>query len=316
MQFEQPKGVVAMTDANPQGIWHRSQRYSVKAISRREKATIPVVLDTPQGAVVNIIGEPDIEVTLANGRELRSAYKNGSQIDDLGLSDVGKFLGVEDLQPGSYELKVDGISRPGAVVALVSQPTSALVLKARVSPMAVKAGDPVTVEVQLEDEFPVKQASVTAQSPTGGIASLVRDSHGVYRAEIAAPKVEALQPLEFFITAKGVRYDSSPFIREANALVLVTQAQSGIKKPVTVEADGSFNLDLISAESATLRLDVFYGQRGKALAIGQRVIRLDGESKTIRINKPEFAAEADTALVRLLNMDTLGVEESFLLSLL
>ncbi len=313
--FEAPSGQVSMAEANPLGIWHRSQRYSVKAISKRDTAEIPVVLDTPQGAVINIVGEPEAEVTLANGRALRSAYRNGSQVDDLGVPDVGKFLGVEDLQPGSYQLKVAGLVHPGAVVALVSQPASPLVLKARVSPMAVKGGDLVSLEVQLEDDFPVKQASISAQSPTGGLVSLARHSEGVYRAEIEAPEVETLGPIEFFIKAKGVRYDGTPFHRDANAMVLVAKAQSGIKKPVSVDAEGNFNLQLLPADEVTLRLDVFYGRRGKALAIGQTYIKLQGESVSIPVTKPEFAQEADRVLIRLLNMDTLGVEESFLLEL-
>jgi hypothetical protein len=116
-----------------------------------------------------------------------------------------------------------------------------------------------------------------------------------------------MAPVELQVKAAGVRGKGEPFMRVAPAAVMVTKPATGVAdEGVSVSPE---NL-VVPLKPATgrFRVEVLYAAEGTTFAWAQEEVNLSGNAAQVTLPRPQETWGADTALVRLLNMDTMGVE--------
>lgn len=195
--------------------------------------------------------------------------------------------------------------------AIVNDPKSPLILKAYVSPLTVKSGNPVTIHAEMIDEKKIRNTQIIAKSNEQTI-TLKSIGQNKFQGTMIAPSSK--KPLDWLIEirATGERFDKAPFIREATLQAFVVHPDSGFQK-VWMNQQGDITLKLKSAHGL-YRIEIIYGNKNQAVAWARELVTLKGQEQTIRIQKPPSLTHFQQALVKLLSMDRLSLEDEVLIN--
>lgn len=266
-------------------------------------AKTDVELDTPKGALLTVMSEDEaltamLENTalpIFNYRGLEPPLKNG------------EVFHLHSMKAGTHKLRVEGFKTSTRVQLLISQPNSPLLMKTFVRPLAIQVGQKSAVFVEFEDEQPIRTAEVSVVLKNYTYPA-VQIEDQKYSVSFRAPPVKTRESFPVRVLAQGTRFNGNSFIREKNLRIMVIQPKSGLKK-VAALPQGDLKVEVFPA-NGHFRLEVFYGLKGKTIAFAEENFTLIPENTetTFLIKRPNIALASDQALVKLLNMDTLGLE--------
>jgi hypothetical protein len=236
------------------------------------------------------------------------------------LPAYGVGLRLEAEAPGLFTLRSDEGAGPVAVV--VNEEGSTVELRVQATPLAARAGEPVTVEATLvADGRPVAGAQVAARVQEWERARpplrLQEVAPGRYRATLTARPSEGLLPLSIRIDAHGKLTGGTAFARTALTAAMVAAGAADLD----IEGIGFDTASLsvpVVGEPGDYRLEAVFGaaaigaQEGGAeltsLAYSREDFHLTVEGAAVSLSIPEAAAGAERLTLRLLNRATLAVE--------
>lgn len=288
---------------------HRSFLYELHVPIKYKTGTAEVVLDTPSGAILLFTEErPEfIEVIDQTTEERKTLHIQEG-------SDLGYEVDLSDLTPGKYLFKFHGVMSD-RLNCIVSQPESPLILALQVSPLMVRSGHDLEITAFFQDKIPVKSATLTATLSRGGERNFISKGDGTYQLNFVGPAFEKpIEEIDVNVVAVGERADGSPFKRERMVSFKVLTPITKIAPEIFVNEAGDMDITLFPIEGkAPFRLDVYYGSQGKKIAWAREDFILADEKKTIFIPRPGIARASDRALLKLINLNTFGVEDERLI---
>ncbi|KDA53643.1 hypothetical protein EG19_05430 [Thermoanaerobaculum aquaticum] len=295
------------------GPAHHSKLFVVSAPVVNGEAEVVLPLTHPRGALAVVLGDRPSRAWAKEKALPRKEFVE-PELETMDLPGEGVRFGLDALTPGEHRLRLQGLSKPAVQVA-VAEPESPVELVLQVRPLAVRSGEEVVVSAQVVDEAPVAGAQVVATLSSGarlvlkddGQAPDERAGDGIFTAAFVAPEVRGMAPVELQVKAAGVRGKGEPFMRVAPAAVMVTKPATGVAdEGVSVSPE---NL-VVPLKPATgrFRVEVLYAAEGTTFAWAQEEVNLSGNAAQVTLPRPQETWGADKALVRLLNMDTMGVE--------
>lgn len=291
----------------------QSKRYVVTAPVTGGQAEVNLPLTAPKGAIVVVVGDQPSRAVIAEQDLKRKPFRE-LELERMDLPPEGVRLEVANLAAGEHSLRLEGL-RKRSVQIVVAEPESPLQLSLQVQPLAVRSGEPVVVRARLEDEHPVAAAEVQARLSNGenlilrddGQGSDEKARDGVYTASFLAPTVSGMRPLELYVEARGRRGNQLPFARVATAATMVTKPQSGFAQgEIGVEPD-RLEVKLLPARGR-FRLEAIFAFGDVSFAWAQEDFSLEGVARAVALPRPEDTWGAEKVLLRLLNLDTFGVE--------
>lgn len=295
------------------GPAHHSKFFVVSAPVVNGEAEVVVPLTHPQGALAVVLGDrPSRAWTREKALPRKEFFE--PELEVMDLPGEGVRFGLDALTPGEHRIRLQGLAKPTVQMA-VAEPESPVELVVQVRPLAVRSGEEVVVSAQLVDETPLARSQVVAALSTGGRLVLKDDGQapderagdGVFTAAFVAPEVDGMAPVELQVRAQGVRGKGDPFMRVAPAAVMVANPTTGVAdEGVSVTPE---NLVVpLKPGNGRFRVEVLYAAEGTTFAWAQEDVSLAGTAAQVTLPRPQETWGADTALVRLLNMDTMGVE--------
>lgn len=295
------------------GPKHSSKLYVVRAVVENGQAEMVLPLTQPKGALAVVLGDRP-QGAVVRGKALPRREFFEPELSTMDLSSEGVRFDLSTLEPGPQHLMLSGLANPEVQLA-VAEPESPLALSLQLTPLAVRSGERVVVTAALEDERPLRRGEVIARLSTGTLLVLkddgtdpdVQAGDGVFTGAFTAPDVPGFGPVELRVEAGGQRWDGTPFARVATAAVMVTKPTSGVAPEGVQVASEALVVPLLPA-SGRFRVEVLYAAGHTAFAYAQEEVRLAGEAAAVSVPRPRETWGADKALVRVLNLDTLGVE--------
>lgn len=296
-----------LTTTEPAGPIQLSSLYIVNAPTKLKKAIANLVLDTPTGAVIVFLEEiaPRGIHVITPHREI--------QLNLEQPTDIGQEVSLDALSPGKHHLELTGVL-DNTVSFIVSQPNSPLILGVHSDPLSARTGETIEVIATLEDVVPPKQALLEAHLLNGPSKILIPDTTNRFHARFIAPATKkGMEEIGVEVIASGIRYDGTPFKREAMTRFVVTSPVTKIHPDIFVNESGDIELTIApiaSKKPTELRLDVYYAYQGKKIAWAREDFCVGEEPTRVRIERPNIAKAADSALVRLVNMNHFGVEDT------
>lgn len=295
------------------GPLHHSKFFVVSAPVVNGEAEVVVPLTNPRGALAVVLGDRPSRAWAREKALPRKEFLE-PELEVMDLPGEGVRFGLDALTPGEHRIRLQGLAKPSVQVA-VAEPESPVELVLQVRPLAVRSGEEVVVSAHVMDEAPLGRSQVVAALSTGarlvlkddGQAPDERAGDGVFTAAFVAPEVTGMTPVELQVKAQGVRGKGEPFLRVAPAAVMVTKPTSGVADEGVSATPENLVVPLKPA-SGRFRVEVLYAAQGTTFAWAQEDVSLSGAAAQVTLPRPQETWGADTALVRLLNMDTMGVE--------
>jgi|CXWL01.1.fsa_nt_gi hypothetical protein len=306
-----------------------SQRFVVDG-ERLQAGGVALPLTAPEGALVVLVPRagvvldraPELALVDAGGfrREAGKALSGVAtprafdqpDLADFDLPSRAQVLELGRLPAGRYTLT--GADDVAAV--LVAEPNSQLVMRARATPLAVRSGELLVVEtVLVAAGQPVRGATIRLRysDAAGGHELLLAErSAGRYTTRIAPLAGEALSRLDLRLDASGDLADGTPFARTGLAGAMVTRAAADFDS-AAVEWSGEGLRTEIAGASGRYRLEATFalagaGSEPAAVAYSREDFTLADGRRVVTLAVPPAAAGADRVALRLLNVDTLGLE--------
>lgn len=296
------------------GPVHQSKNCIVESASSNGEAELTVPLDTPEDAVMVVLGE-DSAALKSSSKAIKGTAFDEPDLAAMNLPSVGVNYSLSSLKTGSHAMKLTNLKK-GSFKAIISQPKSPLSLYLKVTPLAARSGETVTVEATIaDDRTPAKAAVVAVYN--GNIAVLKDDgvspdvaaSDGVFTGSFAAPDVAAFSPVNVSVQAIGTRFNGSPFSRNSFATIMVNPAGTSID-PTKVAATKESLVIPVSAEKPfDARIDVIYGNKSSSIAYTKKECAVGEGSNEISLARSGESLSADRAVIRVLNSETKGLEE-------
>lgn len=295
------------------GPLHSSKFFVTTAKVTNGQAEVVVPLTKPQGAFAVVLGDqPSRARVRSKVLPMREFFE--PELEAIDLSPEGFRFELSSLSVGEHKLLLEGLTKP-AVQVIVAEPESPVILELQAKPLAVRTGELVTVTAQVMDFAPVAQAFIAARLSTGGMVVLRDDGQGadkvagdgVFTGSFVAPEVEGMQGVELWVEARGQRSLGERFARVATAAVMVTKPVGGLSQDPVIVGTDALEVGLLPA-TGRFRVEVIYAAAGTSFAWAQEEVQLSGQAAQVHVPRPEASWGADRALVRLLNLDTMGVE--------
>lgn len=298
-----------------------STKFVVEAADLAAGVELPLTGGDAQLAVLSR-GEPVAEVRLEDASGLshlastpgdgRSERFREPVLESFDLPADGLALAVRSLPAGRYLLRSDAATDPAVVV--VNELASRLVLEVRTTPLAARAGEPVTVEAFLRDDGrAVGRAQVVAHPEGGGAPLRLREiAPGHFTAAVPTRGGRSLAPLSFRVEAAGTTAAGESFRRTALTGAMVSPGRADLAvdrilfdgESVTVPVRGGageYRLEAVFGRSA--------GEEAVAVAFSREDFALDRAGATlVGLPIPQEAAGADRVVLRLLDRTRLAVE--------
>lgn len=292
----------------PPGPIQRSSLYIVNAPVKIRKAEADIALDTPSGAVIVFLetGPKEIGVVKPQGEVI--PLKMGED------SNLGQEVELGSLSAGKHRLEIRGVMEKRADF-IVSQPNSPLILNVQSKPLSLRTGETAELIAILEDKFPPKQAMVEARFSSGQKRTLISRGANDFSLRFPAPIAKnGMDDIGVEVLAFGIRYDGSPFRREAMTHFIVTSPATKIEKELFVSESGDLEITVSPLsrikKPIELRLDVYYAYSGKKIAWAREDFVVDEELQRVSIQRPNIAKAADSAFLRLINTNHFGIEDT------
>lgn len=298
-----------------QGPAAKSKFFVVSGVIQKGRAEISLPIDTPGRAMAVILGEYSASA-LVGEDTLEPIYFSDKELTRLNMPEGNTRFNLDRLRAGRRLLRLNGLKGEKYVRLVVSQPASPLELEVRVKPLAARSGDTVTVFAQLKDEkFPV-EASITGNmagkasfglNDDGAGADEVADD-GIYTGTFTAPEVDGFKGINIHFTAEGKRFQGTEFKRNVLSGVMVTNPVGSVLEQGISAGPAGIVVPLKAAEGK-FRVEIIFGYKGTMLAYSREEVVQAGNAVNVTLPMPMAALSADRAVVRLLNMNTLGIED-------
>lgn len=295
------------------GPLHQSKLYVVSAPVVAGRAQVPILLTEPKGALAVVLGDKPSGARV-RGKVLPRHEFNEPELETMDLAAEGVRFELTSLAAGEQSLVLEGLAKE-RVDLVVAEPESPVSLALQVRPLAARSGETLTVTAQLEDAMGAPSGQVVVHLASGGKLVLRDDGEapdalagdGVFTGVFVAPEVVGMQPLELRAEAKGRRRTGEPFARVASAAVMVTKPVGGLDLQGLQANVDSLTIPLLPAQGR-FRVEVLYVASGMTFAWAQEEVALAGGGAQVQLPRPPETWGADRAVVRLLNLDSLGVE--------
>ena len=278
------------------------------------KVMVNVPLSSSNPLIV-LLGEKADSVYMDSVYKLKARGFHTPELENMEVPGVGTRVDGKNINPGYHTLVFNVKSaKKSSVDVVISEPDSPIELKLVAEPLSVRVGDSVTIKADLGKDVSSIKTIVKAIVKSGDIVYLKDDGEypdevkgdGIFTGRIIADTDKPFQPEMVKVEVIGVTKEGVPFMRNGTASFMVTNPTTFIDGDV-VEAGGSIVVPLAAAEGR-YRVEVIFGNEDNALAYVRDDVVLNGNSKNVVLPRPAQAMAANRAIVRVLNMDTLGVE--------
>lgn len=299
----------------------QSKLFIAEAEVKGGTAEVQLPIDTPSKAMAAIMGEKDALLFDKDNRVVDSMSYTDSNMRTFSLPEAGTRYDLKSLKKGKNALSLTRV-KGNKVKMLVTQPESPLSLDVMVKPLAARSGETVTVIARISDQkFPKsailkatygKGSNIALNDKGAGADQIAGD--GIYTGTFKAPKVKGFKGLKIQFTATGKRFTDIDFQRDAVTNVMITSPVSKIEHKNIYVSQGTIQVP-VKAANGRFRISAIYGYDDMALAYSNEDFTLKGNAGNISITIPESALSANKALIKLLNVDTLGLEDEVEISL-
>jgi hypothetical protein len=239
-------------------------------------------------------------------------------LESFDLPAYGVGIRLDPTAAGLFTLKSDAGAGPVAVV--VNEEGSPVEMRVQATPLAARAGEPVTVEATLfAGGRPLTGAQVQARLQEWERArapiQLDEVEPGRYRATLTARPESGLLPLSIRVDARGALANGAPFARTALTAAMVAAGAADLdlagvgigaetlSVPV-VGSPGEYRLEAVFGA----RLDPSGDEDLTSLAYSREDFHLTADGAAVSLPIPGAAAGAERLTLRLLNRATLAVE--------
>ena len=239
-------------------------------------------------------------------------------LESFDLPAFGVGIRRDAAEAGTFMLKSDDGAGPVAVV--VNEEGSPVEMRVQATPLAARAGEPVTVEAQLfADGRPVVGAHVAARlqewERNRAPIALVEAEPGRYRATLTANPEAGLLPISIRVDARGRLTGGAPFARTALTGAMVAAGAADVDLAGVGIGVESLSVPVMGAPGE-YRLEAVFGARldgaGEAdltsLAYSREDFHITADGAAVSLPIPGAAAGAERLTLRLLNRETLAVE--------
>jgi hypothetical protein len=241
-------------------------------------------------------------------------------LESYDLPAYGVGLRIDDLEAGLYTLRADdGSASLGRtpVAVVVNEDGSPVQLRVQATPLAARAGEPVTVEATLvAGDTPLAGAQVAARllewERGRAPIRLYEVEPGRYRATVTAQPNDGLLPLSIRIDARGNLPGGAPFARTALTAAMVAAGAADLDLGASAFSAEALSVRVAGAPG-DYRLEAVFGAAANgdglvSLAYSREDFRLEAAGATVALPIPAAAAGAERLTLRLLNRGTLAVE--------
>lgn len=304
-----------------------SRQYIVDAVVDQGSIFLNMVLDTPQHAFVLVFGNNDITAARLQFRKAGRGYVNdATPLKPTPVSFKAVRFNLDHLSPGMHRLQFSGLPGQQSSIVVVQQPQSPLELTFRLQPLAARSGKSILLTASFKDAKPLKEVDIQAIIPAFGNLKLQdngkdgdeKAGDGIYSARYIAPEVAGMDRLTINALANGKRANGDAFIRTASAGILVFEQNLDINRDrIQTQNDGSILFPFTNRKGKyrKFRIDIIYGKNGTGYCWSQDDLETGLRFFSMTIQRPEEALAADAAVVRILNMETMGLEDEFRITL-
>jgi len=242
-------------------------------------------------------------------------------LESFDLPAFGVGIRLDAAEAGTFMLKSDDGAGPVAVV--VNEEGSPVEMRVQATPLAARAGEPVTVEALLfADGRPVTGAQVAARLQEWERArapiALAEVEPGRYRATITTHPAHpdaGLLPFSIRVDARGALAGGVQFARTALTAAMVAAGAADVDLDGVGISAETLSVPVLGAPGE-YRLEAVFGARldgaGEedltSLAYSREDFHLTADGAAVSLPIPGAAAGAERLTLRLLNRATLAVE--------
>ncbi len=300
----------------------KSKFFVIEAQVKDRMAQVMLPLDTPNGGIALVLGEPSVKVFNTAHQPLESIAFTDEELKAMSFPAANTRFNLDTLPAGVQMLNIQDIEDSQYVRMVISQPESTLEMLVQVSPLAVRSGEKVTITARFKDEktpgdtvvkAAVDEKNTLRLNDNGQDGDLIADD-GIYSGTFTAPRVTGFQGMNIRFSAEGKRFNDVSFRRDAINTVMITEPRGKILKE-KMSVNPNLVIVPIMAAEGNYRVEIIFGFNGTTLAYSRENIAHYGGIGNIELPMPQEALAANQAVVRLLNKDTLGLEEEFEISL-
>lgn len=303
------------------GPAHFSKVYIGETQIRNGTATVTLPVDAPTDAAVVFFDEQPLTARVPGDAALEGRMFRDEMLTRMDLPAVGIRMDLSSLRGGEHTLRLETARKDGRVQYALVQPNTPLELKVQTTPLAARPGDAVTITAYLDPDI-VTRARVNAQIRGTGNTQLRDDGRdadalagdGVYTGVFHAPKARGLRQLALKVNARGELSSGVRFARTGTSAVMVSASNTRIDERVTADSSGVLTIPLSGAKGK-FRIEVIYARDGTALAWAREEVGLRNQPRAVMVPRPAGAAAANQAVIRVLNLDTLGLEDERFMAL-
>jgi hypothetical protein len=303
------------------GPAHESKNCIIDAAVTDGQAEISLPIDTPEDAVMVLLGEESAKMKTAASRVIRGTAFDEPDLQTMDLPTVGINYSLASLKAGQAKMKLSSLKK-GSLKAIIIQPKSPLSLNLKITPLVAKTGETVTVESTVADEKLPLSGSVTAEFEGGsivlkddGAAPDAVKNDGIYTGCFTAPKVDEFKTINLNVKGTGTRHNGVAFARTVSASVLVNPAGTEIDIAKIAVSKEAIVLPVSAADAFNARFEIIYGSGGTTTCWTKKELQVDDGSSSVSVPRSEESLSANRAVVRLLNMDSKGLECEFEIAL-
>jgi hypothetical protein len=294
----------------------KSKFFILTAPVKNGTAQVQLPLDNTTKGIALVLGEYSVKAIGADQQALEPQPLQDKENSRMNMPSTNTRFNLDSLSAGLQSLTLLEIKDSRYVRMVISQPESSLQLEVQVRPLAARSGERVTVTAGIDDEDLPQEAIVTAVLPDGtsiklndnGLDGDPAADDGIYSGTFTAPVINDFQGINIRFTAAGKRFNGLAFQRNAINTVMVTQPRCSIlKDKIAVNPNGI--LVPLAAANGNYRVEIIFGIEEISLAYSRENITLRGNTAAASLPLPQQALAANRALIRLLNKDTLGLED-------
>lgn len=284
-----------------------SKHADIKMIHHEKKLLLQLPIHQPEGALLTVLSEHEAQVFQEDHDEAISTLnETGLGLNEVIQQPLPVFAKLDKIPTGHQNFIIKPISNPEVELRFIEK-QSPLTLFAKAKPLAVTQSQTFSIQVWFDDQEPIQYAEVSIQDKKLRKLRLTKNQQGLYQIKLNAPAIKNRELVDYKIHAEGTRFDGSPFLRTANVSVMAIEAKSGFSKPPEASME---NIAFEIKEShGSYRLELIYGHQGKSIAWQRHRFFMDDKPLSFKVLRPDNTLAADTVIIKLLNMDTLGLED-------
>lgn len=315
-------GKISGNMPNPKmsGPTHFSKYFIESAKVVDGKINLKIPINAQKNITIMVTGFETTKVLLDKKSNLKFKKYNTPDLESMEIPGIGSRVKIDLTNPGFHTFELEGRKTTENVNLIISEPDSLIELKTKVIPLAATNGDTVTIEADLSDK--VYSPSVTVKSflSNGKVVQLYDNGQngdkipndGIFTGTFIAETENSFNGLNMRIDAEGQIKNGLPFKRTSSAAVMITSPQTEIENTI-VNKD---NITITLKEAlGKYRVEIIFGKDNQSIAYARDNIKLNDENTTLSIERPNFSKSANKALVRVLNLETLGLEDEKIITL-